>query len=477
MRHSIFGSLLAAVALVLAGGCGGVESGLPKPPPQKRVLPQPVLQMVAPTAVSAGDVVTIVGRGFADAQVGETRLTFSGVFQSTAGNIEQVEIEVQPTFKNQGELEWTFGPNIPFSSRNETGTFRGIVKATNVGLDGVQKDATPLSIQMQVRPSILLKQFRPVSAGCQAGITDTIADTKMLIEVEAVGLKAGNSTAPLRFVYTFMKEHFQFEGYFGGQLGLDPEGLFPQTGPVSIISDVADGNISRLGTGVPSTTYVSQGIPGSGGLPTGLDNLFKLAHLRTAPLANAQANNAKASISIMAIDSTGQMIKRTVPLTIWTPVEVDYQGGFKEVRSFDPVPVSGCISGGDVGYDVVYSESVAETRSRSFTVRSEVSGGFDIKVVRLNASFGVEVNAAVTSSKSTDLKISGYILPHQFGAFYRQTLQIERIAKLRVHGPCGATSNVGTVVVTDWVWSPDLAKGKTCPPLPKSNLPAGQTFK
>lgn len=476
MRHATTGSLLLGLAVFALTACGGAEPGPTQElPPQKRELPQPVLQMVAPTAVSAGDVMTIFGQGFADAQVGQTRLLFTGVFQGTSGNIEPVNLEVTPVFKTQGQLEWTFGPNIPFSPRAETGTFRGTVSAVNVGLDGSLKHATPLSTQVQVRPSILIKQLRPVNAGCAAGITDTLEDSKMLLEVEAIGLKAGNGVAPLRFVYTFLKQHFQFEGYFGDTLGVDPEGLFPKTGAVSLIDDV-QGTVSRLGSGVPSTTYVSPG-PASIGLTTGLDNMFKLLHFKTAPLPNAMADSEQVGITIMAVDSTGQTVKRTLSLKIWAPIEVQYEGAYQVAQSYDPVPVSGCIDGGDIGRDVTYTEMSSETRSRGYKFTGEISGGFDIKVARLNASFGIEVNGDVSSSQSTDLRISGKVLPNEYGVFYRQTLKVERSAKLRAHGPCGSTSSLGQVVVTDWIWSPDLAKGHACPPLPPSNLAPGQIFK
>jgi len=210
-------------------------------------------------------------------------------------------------------------------------------------------------------------------------------------------------------------------------------------------------------------------------MPTAMDNLFGRTHLTTAAIPET-ANSIDALMNVVAIDSTGQQATRSIPLRIWTPIEVDYTGLFKTVQSFDPVPVSGCIPGGDIGRDVTYSESTSETRTRTFTFSAKLSGGFDIKVVRLNAEFGMDVQAQVSSSSSKDLQISGKILPREFGVFYRQTLQLERRAKLVSHDGCGNTQGLGEVIVTDWVWSPDLAKGQMCPPLPKSNLQSGKLF-
>ena len=50
-------------------------------------------------------------------------------------------------------------------------------------------------------------------------------------------------------------------------------------------------------------------------------------------------------------------------------------------------------------------------------------------------------------------------------------------AKLRQHDACGNALSLGEVVVTDWLWSSDIAKGKGCVPLPASNLPKGQILK
>jgi hypothetical protein len=465
----------AAILAALLVACQGEPKQPPGPDPI-RVLPDPALRTIAPTAIRAGEEVTIFGQGFADRAVGETRLSFEGTYQSTSGPSNPVKLEVVPVYKNQGVLTWVFGPNIPFSTLEDTGTFRGVLRARSVGLDGATKDAAPIGVEMQVLPSILIRQLRPEGAGCDAGITETVDDAKLTLELKAVGLKAGTSIAPLRFIYTFLKDSFQFTGTFGSALAIDPESLFPKQGPISVIDDVTSGTTSTLGSAARAV-YVYKGgyAPSLTSIAGGVDNLFGLTALATAPLP-AAADYVDAVINVVAVDSTGAQTSRALPLRIWTRIEVSYSGGFRTVRSFDPVPVSGCIPGGDIGRDVSYAENTSETRSRTFTVTSKVSGGVDVQVARINAEFGVDVQANVSSSSSKDLQISGKVLPKEYAVLYRQTLQLERRGTLRGHGPCGTTQDLGEVVVTDWTWSPDLAKGPTCPPLPPSNLPKGQIY-
>lgn len=487
MRRSIIlAALVPVIALFsvpLLLGCGD-DSTTTDPPPPPRELRTPELRQVAPTNIAAGQTMTILGSGFEDKVVGETRLSFEGTYQTTSGRSVPVKLEVTPTPVNQGVLTWTFGPNIPFIQgvdQQDTGVFRGVVRVRNLGINGEVKAGPKAarSEQIQVMPSIILRQMRPRDAACAVGITDTVADTKFLFEVQAVGLRSGTKTAPIRFVYTFMKQHFQFRGYFANQIGMDPEGLFPKTGPTSAVEDVTDGNISKLGTGVPRNIYVAQGAytKSMANMSFGADKTFGLTDLYTAPVPSPAANYYIANMNIVAVDSAGQEAARSVRLRVWVPVEVDYDGGSVMVETFDPVPVSNCIAGGQIGTDVTYSENQAEERERGYTVSASVSGGVDVKVVRLNAQFGIEVNSKVTSSKSKDLKISGKILPGQYGVFYRQTIKLERRAKLIGHGACGSTQDLGDVIVTDWAWSPDLARGPKCPPLPPSNLPPGKKYK
>jgi hypothetical protein len=248
---------------------------------------------------------------------------------------------------------------------------------------------------------------------------------------------------------------------------------------VSVIDQVLDGSISMLGNGASKNVHVNKGgfTPGMESMALGADKLFGLTHLQTAPVpSSGKADYFTANMNVVAVDSTGQSARRTVSLKVWAPVEVEEKSAPRAVQTFDPVPVSGCIPGGDIGRDVTYAELTAETRARSFKFTSDLSAGFDIKVVRLSAEFGIEVESTVSSSKSKSLNIKGMILPKQFGVFYRQTMQLERRAVLTAHGPCGNTQDLGEVVVTDWTWSPDLAKGSRCPPLPPSNLARGKRF-
>jgi hypothetical protein len=467
-----------AMASVLVVACGGPEPIDNPPQPPVSELASPLLRAVAPMSLRAGEKLTIFGQDFVDTATGETRLTLEGTYQSTSGKSAQVQLEVVPDFRNQGVLSWTFGPNIPFSGEGETGVFRGVVRAQNVGRDGQIKEAAqPLGVELQVLPSILIKQARAQNVSCGAALTQTTDDSKLVLELTTTGLKAGTKVAPLRYVYSFMKEQFQLTGFLSNQLAVDPESLFGKKGPVCLVDLVTDGNASSLGSGaLRNMTVVKGGVDsGLGALPSGLDSLFGLQSLATAPLPDV-AESAKVTLNIVAIDSTGAQASRTVELEVWTPVQVKAEGGSGVVQSFDPVPVTGCIPGGDIGRDVTYTETSSDTRTRSFQVSSTLSGGFDIKVARLNAEFGVEVNSEVSSSKSRDLAISAKILPREFGVFYRQTLQLERRAKLIQHGPCGDSRGLGEVILTDWAWSPDLAKGAACPPLPASNLAPGQVF-
>lgn len=470
-----------ALCLPLVGGCGTEDPFAegPEQSPEIKEILQPQLRMVGPSGLSAGDTLTIFGERFVEPALGYTRVVFDGVYQATSGWSRPVHLEVDAEYVNQGVVEWTFGPNIPFAgtAQQETGDFRGTVNVINIGHDGMIKPSPQaLPTDIQVLPSIIIREMRPVSHACGAGISATTEGTKFLFKMQTTGLKAGTEIAPLRFVYTFLRSNFRFTGYFRDQLSMNPEALFPEQGPLSVIDDVTDGDLSNLGTGIRNVYVEKQDLTRSGlsNVALGTDRAFGLSGIETAPIPQETADYYDAQVTVLAIDSEGMRAKRTIPLRVWSPVEIKYDGHSEVVRSFDPVPVSGCVPGGPIGTDVAYRQDKSETRQRALTFNASAGLDVNVWVVKASVQFGMGVNESVTSGVLESMNITVKLLPREFGAFYRQTLQLERRGKLVGHDPCGHTQSLGEAIVTDWVWSPDMGKGKTCPPLPASNLPPGQ---
>ncbi|MCB9554995.1 MAG: hypothetical protein H6707_02750 [Deltaproteobacteria bacterium] len=475
----LLASALATVSALAA--CSSAEIPSEGQPQPTITLPQPSLTMVGPTAVAAGQVLTIMGQGFASPAEGATRIRFNGTYQTTTGNSYPVDIEVQPRFINQGMIEWTFGPNVAFAPAvEETGQFRGLISAINVGHNGEQKVAAQtLSSEIRVLPSIIIRQLRPLHQSCAVGITATTDATPMLFELRAIGLTAGTAVAPLRFGYTFLSQHFRPTGTLSDKFGADPESLIPKQGAITIIDDVTDGDVSMLGADNGAAVHVAEGRINEnlGAIIRTIERQLNLNHIETTPIPpEAQDGYYDASMIVRAVDKRGYTAERTIDLRVWAPIQVDYDGNATVRRSFDPVPVSGCLPGGRIGREVSYNEMDADIRARAYKISGKVDVGADI-LVRINASFAMDVTEEVSSTTAQQLKLDSALLPNHNGVFYRQRLQLERRADLIQHTGCGRSARLSEVIVTDWVWSPDLAQARgDCPPFPPSNLPAGREF-
>jgi hypothetical protein len=72
------------------------------------------------------------------------------------------------------------------------------------------------------------------------------------------------------------------------------------------------------------------------------------------------------------------------------------------------------------------------------------------------------------------MNISGQILPGEYGVFYRQTTKVYRVGTLVGHNACGQTADLGEAILTDWMFTPELATGPAC--TPPSQLPAAGKF-
>ena len=88
----------------------------------------------------------------------------------------------------------------------------------------------------------------------------------------------------------------------------------------------------------------------------------------------------------------------------------------------------------------------------------------------------MEIAWDVSSSQSIARGFDGHVIANTFGVFYRQTIRLTRRAAMVAYNQCGVAEVVGDVDFTDWAWSPDLALGDSCPPLPASNLPPAACY-
>lgn len=204
--------------------------------------------------------------------------------------------------------------------------------------------------------------------------------------------------------------------------------------------------------------------------------------IKTQPVPGA-GNNYTASIAVAAVDATGKAARLAIPVEVFQQVEVHYDGSVKIAQREEPRKVSDCIPGGPIGTNVSYREDQAETRHKSVSLQVHAEAGLNIGLPpnnpfigqpHLNAGFGTDVSESVSSSKSNSLDMSGQILPGEWGIFYRQVTKLYRIAKLIGRNKCGASVELGEAILTDWVFTPELATGPAC--APESRLPKAEQF-
>ena len=486
--------------------CGGAD---PVTPVDEG--PEPIdakILALSTYSASVGSLVEVFGTGFPRPARGRTLLRFQGVFEGQDGTREAVDFTTEPRRVDAGTLRWDdFGPyRNPFSQRGAIGTFEGTVATRVVTTDSqVVDEATPMEVTFEVKPSVLLVEFQPVSATCDTGILRGIGGAAYRLSVKASGFE------PESFTYVISAPALQLEPIRVRQLASG------DAGSVGERSDLV----------LPA---VPEGVPSYG-----------------------------AAITVQARGKGGEQVQSAFGITVHRPLEVFYNGYVDVAEVMAPVPVSGCMPGGTLGVSVSYSESQAETRDRSFSVNwnqgwvqshtvsqgssetiglserngigfsttngqsfnwslgAEVSGSVGIdKLVQMGVGVSSEVGGdtsqsntqnssresgvdasttttdsesvsqgssgsqgedfswSVSSSQVISRGFGGYVIPETFGVFYRQTLRLVRRAALVAYNQCGYAQVVGEVDFVDWTWSPDLALGASCPPLPQSNLPAAE---
>lgn len=502
-------TLRTAFSLTLGLGltaCGGDDTVVPTQPEVPTV--QAKVLALSTYKASLGTMIEAYGTDFPKPAEGRTQLRFVGFFDTVDGVRSPVDLAVPVRRVDGGTLRWGgFGPyGNPFSSTNEIGWFSGTVGARVVTRDGtVVDEAQPTPVTFEVTPSVVVHDFQPVTATCDAGILRGIGGAAYRLTVEAVGFE------PESFTYIISAPALGYE-------------------PIRIRKIVDES----------------------------MDTIGQRADL-ILPNVPSNVPSYGAIITVQARNKAGDTVQSSFGLGVHRPLEVFYNGNVEVAEVLAPTPVSGCMPGGVTGRDVSYAESQAETRNRAFAVSwneswlsshtvsqgssetiglserngvgfsttngqsfnwslgTEVDGSVGLTdLVKMGVGFSAGVggdtslsntqsanresgvNASSTTTETESVSQSqggsqgesfswsvssteviargfgGYVIPDTYGVFYRQTIRLVRRAALVAYNQCGFAQVVGEVDFTDWTWSPDLALGDSCPPLPQSNLPAAE---
>jgi hypothetical protein len=471
--------LIVAAAFTLSA-CGGLEPDptiTPGTTPEAWVNEKPQLLVASPGKMSVGDTLTILGQKLIQPTHGKVVLHFRGNYFDDTGSATPVDFDSNPTVNVDAKgvvknLSWQLWPNIVFDGRtgDHLGRFVGQVVALNLGNDGSQQFSDALPLTVDVQPSILPRIARPTNSSCSSVVGDTLEGQAMAFTAEVIGLRAGTTDSPLTFYWSFLGEQWNVAVNYGT---MDPSSVVPKTGAF-ILEDKVVGRTSVVSDG-GSKMYL---------LKIGTDLLgdSRLKELKTGTIPT-DGNNMPITVNVAAVDSSGKSAKLTIKLTIHRQAEMTYDGASVVAERFPPVMVSDCIPGGDIGRDVTYHESSSESRARSLGFSWNASVGGQIAPIPSNPfalginfslGFGMNISENISTDKSKSLSLQGHILPNQYGTFYRQTTKVYRKANLVGFTQCGQSYQMGQAILTDWMFTPDLATGSSC--TPPTKLQPAQKF-
>jgi len=507
--HSTLARALVALSLAGLAGCA---TNVDPVGDTEDPLVEPRLEALNTYRASVGDVIEALGADFAaDA---DHYLVWEGSFDAADGMSDPVSLREPVRRVDGGMVEWTrFGPHaMPFSPRGaRVGTFYGTIRLEAehaVGDDTVTLSSDPLDVVFDVEPSIIVREFQPITGSCAQPATLALGEVPYRLGVEAIGIE------PAQFSYTIST---------------------PQIDDIEPIVErhLVEGRFDEIGA---RGDLILPAVP-----------------------ADRQAYGLV--VTIEATSADGQRVHTSFAVEVHRPIEVFYNGNVQIAEILPPQPVSACMPGGESGRMVTYNETQVETRSRSYNVGwdeswrsthtvaegssdtvgasttngvgygvsmgnsvtwqvgTEVSGTFSLgEAVKLGVSGSVsraETNSRtestnrnrtdglsesttttntesnseeiggsssegfeweVSSSESIARGFGGTVIAQRFGVFYRQAMRLVRRGALVTYNQCGAPEMVGEVDFVDWTWAADLAQAGECPPLPPSNLPQAECF-
>lgn len=516
LRTKVIALSAAGLAALLLAACGEDT----ETPPGVTPPPTPAIDALSRSTVAVGDELRFTGSGFIDPELGYTVVTFRGVYAHD-GVEERVNRDVRVSRIDESTASWLrFGPyRIPFTAAgNQLGTFTGEVFATNFTHDGrEQRQTAPFSaVSLEVLPSLIVRDMNASgddwSSDCVNVGNRLVNYVPYRVSVEAVGFE------PDEFTYTVSS----------GLLDWDDR---PTTEPTTI-RHAAGGSIDSLGDietirfaevplGVPvyrasisvnatntagdrfeqllmltvhqplfvryrggvEVAEMMEPVPVSSCMPggdTGRDVAYseQTTDTRTISTSQTLTQGWTNSYTEQHTDTYGEsgaeanMIgfsssdTETWNWNVHGDVMAGAEGGFGPfAKAKAEVRVGG-------GHDWGGSSTETTQGQQSWTQTSSYSEAVSLTEQNQESiSQAMTVSQTDSTSYTTSLGYRGYLLPGQYGVFYRQTTRLIRRAEIVAMDLCGNETTVGEFVMNDYTWAPDLAMGPDCPPFPESALP------
>jgi len=116
------------------------------------------------------------------------------------------------------------------------------------------------------------------------------------------------------------------------------------------------------------------------------------------------------SIIVIATDVNGYEVLNALPVKVVRPIEVRYDGKYQLAQTFEPVPVSGCITG-SIDNRIEYNETKSETRENSIdvSINKDWSNSVGLSVsqeltegIQVSQSIGNSISSSTEQSESTE---------------------------------------------------------------------------
>jgi hypothetical protein len=507
MRTTLIG--LVAIVPSLAG-CIGNIGGEDKP--------APTLLALSTTQITMGEPIEFIGGNFINTtKSGYSMVRFKGTFTSDTGRTYAVDHKVKTMWADGNRIIWPFvGPySNPFTGKDgdQLGTFEGDVSALNVAeADGERDEAesSPVHTKLKFGPSIIVRDFQPLEASCDAPAKRVLGGFPYKISVEAVGF------TPINFTYVIAGEdktspprvYRQLATGATDNFGANGQLVFmpPQDQSPFYLVDFAvralgnDGverqmqltfgvhrPIEYIDSGEVQIAQIEAAKPDSGCLSGGETNGSTVSYTETTTETRTRTlglNWDEGWLDSVA-NQTGGSTTRTNSVN-WSATHTEMEGwefgweagasvtagGKASIPFIAEGSVSTTVSGGiHKNHSWGYSDSRTVGGDRS---ESDTESWATTSTQSHNVQKGTSDFWAVSSADSKSLGFTGLILPGRFGVFYRQVTRTAIPGKVVAYNLCGNAEVVAEALFFDYLWSLELAQGPSCSPLPKSSLPEAQ---